>query len=70
MDFSRALHYLKSGHKMCREGWISRDKYIYVSKDGRALRINYPKYDMDSFWRGSFIDIMKNDWEFLDEQEK
>lgn len=32
MDFSEALHHLKVGNKMCREGWNGRGMFVVMQK--------------------------------------
>tara|TARA_Y100000034_G_scaffold136836_1_gene216220 strand:- start:7998 stop:8276 length:279 start_codon:yes stop_codon:yes gene_type:complete len=41
MDFSSALHGLKTGHKMAREGWNGKGMFIFLVP-GSVFKVNRP----------------------------
>ena len=41
MDFSAALTYLKSGHRVARSGWNGKGMFIFLV-DGSQFKVNRP----------------------------
>lgn len=71
MTFSRALKYLKQGHKLSRSGWNGAGMYIeiQVPDENSKMRRSYlymSPVDGDLVpWVASQSDILAEDWEIV-----
>jgi hypothetical protein len=79
MNFGQALENLKSGHRVCREGWNGKDMWLTLIKAGNALhKSSAGAFDMQDCigmktatnvmqpgWLASQNDMLAEDWVVL-----
>ncbi len=68
MDFSEALKYLKSGHRISRTGWNGKNMYIGLQIPDEHSKMSLPYLYMKTVddnlvpWLASQTDLLATDW--------
>ena len=68
VNFSRALHLLKDGKRICRTGWNGTDMYLALQVPDPTSKISLPYIYMRTAqgdlvpWLASQTDLLSEDW--------
>ena len=77
MDFGEALHELKAGRRVAREGWNGRGIFIELQTPDEHSKMTHPQIFIDTTgldstndaapknlvpWMASQTDMLANDW--------
>lgn len=78
-NFSNALNWLKSGHRVARKGWNSKGMFLYLEKFEHSNKFNEKGYEYEPCivmftaqgkwqpgWLASQTDLLAEDWEIVD----
>jgi hypothetical protein len=70
MDFGEALHALKHGHAVCREGWNGKGMWLRLQVPDVGSKMSLPYIYMRTAqgdlvpWLASQTDMLAEDWRF------
>ena len=71
MDFAFALHALKLGHRVAREGWNGRGQFLAAQFPDEFSKMTLPYIYISTVqgdlvpWLASQTDLMAEDWEIV-----
>lgn len=73
MDFGEALHAIKRGFAVCREGWNGKGMWLALQKPDARSKMTLPYIYMRTAqgdlvpWLASQTDMLAEDWRFAPE---
>lgn len=71
MDFGEALHALKNGHSVCREGWNGKGMWLALQTPAEGSKMTLPYIYMRTVqgdlvpWLASQSDMLAEDWRLV-----
>lgn len=70
-DFGQALALLKTGHRLCREGWNGKGMFIELQRPDAGSKMSLPYLFMRTVqgdlvpWLASQTDLLAEDWRLV-----
>lgn len=71
MNFGQAIELLKSGLRVCRQGWNGKNMYLELQRPDAHSKMTLPYIFMFTVqgdlvpWLASQADVLSEDWEVL-----
>ena len=71
MSFEEALHHIKNGIRVCRNGWNGKGMWIEIQRPDANSKMTLPYIFMKTAdnklvpWLASQTDILAEDWEIF-----